>query len=128
MLYELPHWAKAFNINLKILSKVDSNLEEFAQGWVPDKLKKVWLRVTSENQGLGFHLAVLMYFSFHLATTEKRRITSMHLVANIEEKPRLFSVNEDGEVSKRRLEWWSMPSKKRIEIINKKAAENTQEK
>lgn len=124
MLYQLPQWSKAFDVNLKILSKVDSTLKEFAYNWVPDKLKKVWLRITSKNQGLGFHLAVLIYFGFHLAATEKRKITSMHLLANIEEKPRLFSINKDGEVSKERLEWYSMSLKKRSEVIKNETTKN----
>ncbi|MBN1125285.1 MAG: hypothetical protein JXA82_09770 [Sedimentisphaerales bacterium] len=95
MLYELPTWAKAFDVDLKIVSKVDSALEEFIKSWVPDKLKHVWLRLTSNNRGLGFHFAVLMYFGFHLATTEKRRMKSMHLLADIEGEPKLFSNRKD---------------------------------
>ena len=121
LLYELPYWAKAFGIELKILSKAEAPLEKFVQSWVPDKLKRIWLKVTSENQGLGFHFAVLEYFAFHLAATEKRKMSSMHLLANIEDNIRFFSINKDGVISKERLEWCTMSYKKRVEIIKKSA-------
>jgi hypothetical protein len=92
MLHFLPGWAKAFHIKLELLSGVSLELQDFTQNWVPEKQKTVWFKVTSKNQGMGFHFAVLIYFGFHLATTEKRRIKSMHLLADIEGKPKLFQL------------------------------------
>lgn len=128
LLYELPHWTKEFGIELKIMSKVDPKLEEFAKSWVPNKLKMIWLKLTSENQGLGFHFSVLEYFAFHLGATEKRKMSSMHLVANIAEKLQFFSVNEEGQFSRERLEWATMSAQKYREIRKKRAEEKKSQK
>lgn len=91
-LESLPDWSKAFGIDITALPGMPNLLHEETSDWFKNpELEFLWYKVQGGGNGAGYHYAVALYMALHLRFVVGPRIKIIHLLANIEGKPRVRS-------------------------------------
>jgi hypothetical protein len=89
-LNRVPEWAHAFGLEARRLPEVPSSIRSTTDPWFPNpEYESAWFEVSGEDDGVGYHFAVVVYIGNHLRWVAGPCVDSMHLVADIEGKPRI---------------------------------------
>ena len=85
---EVENWAEHFGLNATRLGEVPETLRAETASWFVDPAYDyAWFGVESEQDGVGFHFAVVVYLAYLLRRVAGPRMFSMNLAADIEGKP-----------------------------------------
>jgi hypothetical protein len=92
-LSSLPAWAGHFGLDALALPHGPAEaLRLETQRWFTNpENESAWFEISGDGDGVGFHLAVVVYIGNHLRWVGGPRVRSMHLVAQIEGKPNVCS-------------------------------------
>ncbi len=88
---ELPKWINSFGCILEKIPFENSYLAQETSNWRGDDLSYSCFKVEKGGSGYNFHLAVMLYFGLHFVSLRGNNLLSMHLLAQIEGNPQLYS-------------------------------------
>ncbi len=82
--------ARGFGLDLVPADAPEAVRGEFDR-WIPDpELHRIWFKVQGGGTELGYHYASLVYAAYRLKFHARKKLVSMHLVSQIEEKPNIL--------------------------------------
>jgi hypothetical protein len=85
---EVEAWAGHYGLGVTRLAEVPERVRTETEAWFVDSAYDyAWFDVNSDDEGVGFHYAVVVYLAYHLQWAAGPRMFCMHLVADIEGKP-----------------------------------------
>ncbi len=85
---DMPIWAEHFGLKAIRISELPESIRAETASWFVDPAyDHAWFGIESDNAGVGFHFAVVVYLAYHLRRVAGSRMFSMNLVADIEGKP-----------------------------------------
>lgn len=88
---ELPKWVKSFGCILEEIPFESSVLARNTADWRNPEFDYSCFKIEGGGTGYGFHLAVMLYFGLHFVSLRRTHLRSIHLLSQIEGKPRLYS-------------------------------------
>jgi hypothetical protein len=88
-LHEIPSWANHFGLEARRLASVPEAVVEELSRWFADPAyDTAWFEVSGDDDGVGYHFAVMVYIGNHLRWVAGPRMERMYLIADIEGQPR----------------------------------------
>jgi hypothetical protein len=87
-LVDVPEWSSAFGVQARRLDGPPAGVLEETEAWFTNpQYESQWFRAESQDTGLGYQFAVLVYIGNHLRHVAGPAMDSMHLMARIEGQP-----------------------------------------
>lgn len=81
---DVPGWAESFGVKAVELDSVPQRIAEETSDWVVDpQWESTWFSIQSNNDLVGYHLAIALYMGMHLKSVE-RRMKTIHVVSALE--------------------------------------------
>jgi hypothetical protein len=91
---EVPYWAKAFDLKVKLLTEIPKEVLDETLNWRKQDYQFFWFSVEGAGDKLGYYFAAMFYIGLHLSFITKKKVYSAHLLAQIEGKPQVFAAGK----------------------------------
>lgn len=91
---EVPYWAKAFDLEVKLLTEIPKKVLDETLNWRKQEYQFFWFSAEGAGDKLGYYFAAMFYIALHLSFVTKKKINTAHLLAQIEGKPQVFAVGK----------------------------------